>query len=59
MVINRLCKLFFKAIIFFKDEEHLSDLTDLRVLAIDEIDRMVQRGHFKELDHIVHRIHAK
>ncbi|XP_053141567.1 ATP-dependent RNA helicase DDX24 [Hemicordylus capensis] len=32
---------------------HLSDLRQLRCLVIDEADRMVERGHFLELSHLL------
>ncbi|KYR03126.1 putative RNA helicase [Tieghemostelium lacteum] len=33
--------------------EHLTDLSHLLCLAIDEADRMVEKGHFAELNHIL------
>ncbi|KAI1727066.1 DEAD/DEAH box helicase domain-containing protein [Ditylenchus destructor] len=39
-------------------EEHLEDMSSLRVLVIDEIDRMLEQGHFQELHNIVERVHG-
>uniref|UniRef100_A0A915EMY2 ATP-dependent RNA helicase n=1 Tax=Ditylenchus dipsaci TaxID=166011 RepID=A0A915EMY2_9BILA len=39
-------------------EEHLDDLSGLKVLVVDEIDRMLEKGHFEELDKIVQRINC-
>jgi ATP-dependent RNA helicase DDX24/MAK5 len=36
--------------------EYLSDMTQLQFLVIDEADRMVERGHFKDLEHIFARM---
>ena len=38
-------------------EEHVSKLERLRYLVIDEADRMVEQGHFKELSSILDLIH--
>jgi ATP-dependent RNA helicase DDX24/MAK5 len=38
-------------------EEHLDDLSGMEMLVVDEIDRMLEQGHFEELKHIVHDIH--
>lgn len=35
---------------------HLSQIDNIRFLAIDETDRMLERGHFQELHHILERI---
>uniref|UniRef100_A0A914H5Q0 ATP-dependent RNA helicase n=1 Tax=Globodera rostochiensis TaxID=31243 RepID=A0A914H5Q0_GLORO len=37
--------------------EYLADLSALRILVVDEIDRMLEQGHFEELRHIVQDIH--
>jgi ATP-dependent RNA helicase DDX24/MAK5 len=37
---------------------HLSDLTYLSFLVLDEADRMVKHGHYEELTHILDRIPA-
>ncbi|CAG9762185.1 unnamed protein product [Ceutorhynchus assimilis] len=36
--------------------EHLSQIDNIRFLAIDETDRMLERGHFKELHDVLERI---
>lgn len=38
-------------------DEHLEDLSDLKILVVDEIDRMLEEGHFQELRYIVSDIH--
>ncbi|KAL3078898.1 hypothetical protein niasHS_014680 [Heterodera schachtii] len=38
-------------------DEHLADFSELRFLVVDEIDRMLEQGHFEELRHIVQDIH--
>ncbi|XP_026476870.1 DEAD-box ATP-dependent RNA helicase 13 [Ctenocephalides felis] len=38
--------------------EHLSKVDSIRFLAIDETDRMVERGHFNELQLLLERINA-
>jgi ATP-dependent RNA helicase DDX24/MAK5 len=43
--------------ISIQGDEHLEDFFGLRVLVVDEIDRMLEQGHFEELRHIVHDIH--
>lgn len=35
---------------------HLQRLSELEFLVIDEADRMVEKGHFKELEHILNVI---
>ncbi|XP_068896059.1 ATP-dependent RNA helicase DDX24 isoform X2 [Tenebrio molitor] len=35
---------------------HLSQISDIRFLAIDETDRMLEKGHFEELHNILDRI---
>ncbi len=35
---------------------YLSDLTGLKFVVLDEADRMVEKGHFKELDSILHTL---
>ncbi|KAK2725301.1 ATP-dependent RNA helicase ddx24-like [Artemia franciscana] len=37
---------------------HLSNLEDLRYLAIDETDRMLEKGHFQELENILSLVNA-
>lgn len=37
----------------FQGVEHLNDLTKIRFLAIDETDRMIEKGHFEELEKIL------
>ncbi|XP_063218089.1 ATP-dependent RNA helicase DDX24 [Bacillus rossius redtenbacheri] len=37
---------------------HLSQVTDIRFLVIDETDRMVERGHFQELQKLMERLNA-
>lgn len=37
---------------------HLSQIDDVRFLAIDETDRMIERGHFRELHDILERLNA-
>lgn len=34
-------------------------MSTVKVLVVDEIDRMLEKGHFQELQHIVLRIHAE
>ncbi|XP_066137965.1 ATP-dependent RNA helicase DDX24 isoform X2 [Euwallacea fornicatus] len=36
--------------------EHLSQIDNIKFLAIDETDRMMERGHFKELHELLERI---
>ncbi|XP_066244892.1 ATP-dependent RNA helicase DDX24 [Euwallacea similis] len=36
--------------------EHLSQINNIKFLAIDETDRMLERGHFKELQDLLDRI---
>ncbi|EFA07346.2 ATP-dependent RNA helicase DDX24 [Tribolium castaneum] len=36
--------------------EHLSQINDIRYLAIDETDRMLEKGHFEELHNILERL---
>eukprot|EP00047_Mylnosiga_fluctuans_P002042 m.222913 g.222913 ORF g.222913 m.222913 type:complete len:778 (-) comp10849_c0_seq1:784-3117(-) len=38
--------------------EHFADLHKLRYLVIDEADRMVDKGHFEELDNILDRVRS-
>ena len=43
------------------DEEgdgHLAGVRDVRYLAIDETDRMVEKGHFEELQQLLEMINA-
>ncbi|XP_058790963.1 ATP-dependent RNA helicase DDX24 isoform X2 [Phymastichus coffea] len=42
-----------------KENSHLSKIASIRYLVIDETDRMLERGHFKELHNIIERINAK
>ena len=32
-----------------KGDEHLSKVTQVRYVVVDEADRMIERGHFQEL----------
>ena len=41
-----------------REHEHLRDLSQIRFLVIDEVDRMVQQGSFKELSLILDAVHA-
>ncbi|KAF7279661.1 hypothetical protein GWI33_006826 [Rhynchophorus ferrugineus] len=38
--------------------EHLSQINNLRFLAIDETDRMLEKGHFRELQDLLERINT-
>ncbi|KAI6173046.1 ATP-dependent RNA helicase DDX24 [Aphelenchoides besseyi] len=38
--------------------DYASDFSRLRQVVIDEIDRMVEKGHFKEVENILEAIHA-
>ncbi|KAI4503864.1 hypothetical protein M0802_001267 [Mischocyttarus mexicanus] len=38
--------------------EHLNQLSSIKYLAIDETDRMLEKGHFEELQDIIERINA-
>jgi ATP-dependent RNA helicase DDX24/MAK5 len=53
---------FFMLACFFKissgEHEHLNDLSQIRFLVIDEADRMVQQGSFKELGRILDAVQA-
>uniref|UniRef100_A0A0N5APZ7 ATP-dependent RNA helicase n=1 Tax=Syphacia muris TaxID=451379 RepID=A0A0N5APZ7_9BILA len=40
----------------FQSDSYLSDWSFLRVLVIDETDRMTEKGHFQELENILDRI---
>uniref|UniRef100_A0A915MXW4 ATP-dependent RNA helicase n=1 Tax=Meloidogyne javanica TaxID=6303 RepID=A0A915MXW4_MELJA len=40
-------------------EEHLNILSGLQIIVVDEIDRMLKEGHFKELKYIIKHIHSK
>uniref|UniRef100_A0A914KUY4 ATP-dependent RNA helicase n=1 Tax=Meloidogyne incognita TaxID=6306 RepID=A0A914KUY4_MELIC len=40
-------------------EEHLNILSGLQIIVVDEIDRMLKEGHFKELKFIIKHIHSK
>jgi len=40
-----------------ESNEHLEDLSQLKMLVIDEIDRMMEKGHFEELSFIIEHIH--
>jgi superfamily II DNA/RNA helicase len=44
-------------IIILKGEEHIVELPNIRVVVVDEIDRMLKEGHFHELRHIIKHIH--
>ncbi len=39
--------------------EHLSAVKDIRYLVIDETDRMVEKGHFEELHHLLEMINEE
>jgi ATP-dependent RNA helicase DDX24/MAK5 len=39
-------------------EEHIVGLSNLRVIVVDEIDRMLKEGHFQELRRIIKHIHS-
>ena len=39
-----------------ESHEYLSDLTSLRFLVLDEADRMIETGHYKELFYILEYI---
>uniref|UniRef100_A0A182T9Z8 ATP-dependent RNA helicase n=1 Tax=Anopheles maculatus TaxID=74869 RepID=A0A182T9Z8_9DIPT len=40
------------------DNHHLSKVTDIRFLVIDETDRMLEKGHFEELKQLLELINA-
>ncbi|KAF7634485.1 hypothetical protein Mgra_00006056 [Meloidogyne graminicola] len=40
-------------------EKLLNELSGLRVIIVDEIDRMLKEGHFRELRHIIKYLHGK
>ncbi|CAF0864816.1 unnamed protein product [Rotaria sordida] len=39
-----------------ENNEHIIDMSNLRFLAIDETDRMIEKGHFEELEKILNLI---
>ncbi|KAL7645944.1 UNVERIFIED_CONTAM: hypothetical protein RMT77_002841 [Armadillidium vulgare] len=41
-----------------KGNRHLSYLNSIRYLAVDETDRMLERGHFEELNHILEQMNC-
>jgi len=36
-----------------ENNEHIVDMSNLRFLAVDETDRMIEKGHFEELEKIL------
>lgn len=41
------------------DQGYLDELHTVKILVVDEIDRMLEKGHFEELEHIVTRVQAE
>lgn len=41
---------------FVQNNEHIVDMSNLRFVAIDETDRMIEKGHFEELEKILNLI---
>lgn len=37
-------------------DSYLSNWSQLRVVVVDETDRMMEKGHFEELQHILERV---
>lgn len=44
--------------LLIEGNEHLNKLADISFLVIDETDRMVEKGHFEELKHILEKLNA-
>ena len=44
--------------VYCQGDPHLCNLDDLHFLVLDEADRMVEYGHYRELGHILDRVNG-
>jgi len=42
----------FNGILCLQGDEHLSKVTQVRYVVVDEADRMIEKGHFQELSEL-------
>lgn len=58
LVCSHIPLLLFECSIQVQRNDYASDFTRLRHVIIDEIDRMVEKGHFREVENILEAIHS-